>query len=184
MPFAREAGVTHQWPLPDREQAAQYPLTQNGFMTTTVAAESVPAASDAKTKNKPNEEQQRFVGHQRAGCPQAIRPWASVTYDSNYQGYYVGGGVPPGRDGLRGELRRTHEGIWGMDYAPRFTRVALNWSHGRLFQGGIGQYEPDRLNRPTGETFGRNIGPVRRGLYATSKGFLNLSEKKPANPHP
>lgn len=79
----------------------------------------------------------------RAGNPQCISPHAEPAYDQNYNGYYVGGGVafnhgcPPNR--------RT-EGTFGWDYdgSGHFSpRVMMGWSHGRLFQGGYGQYETE-----------------------------------------
>jgi hypothetical protein len=35
-----------------------------------------------------------------------------------------------------------------MDYAPSYSLVELFWTHGRRYQGGSGQYEPDRRNWP------------------------------------
>lgn len=79
----------------------------------------------------------------RAGNPHCIAPWARTTYGPDYCGYYVGGGSP-----WRGDERCPHEGTWGVDYAPWWSRVRLNWWHGQRFQGGAGQYEPDGHNRP------------------------------------
>lgn len=98
------------------------------------------------------------ANHARAGCPLLLSKHAAYTYGSSYQGYYVGGGVPPGRTGSHGQPRYCDEGTWGVDYAPWHSRVALNWSHGRLFQGGTGQYEPDHKNRPFGQTYGEHFG--------------------------
>ncbi|HUG92993.1 MAG TPA: hypothetical protein VML55_19290 [Planctomycetaceae bacterium] len=93
----------------------------------------------------------------RAGNPQCIAPWARFTYGPKYCGYYVGGGAalygPP--DVLRGEPRYAHEGTFGMDYAPRYSRVVLNWFHGTRYQAGEGQYEPDHHNNPFAHFFGR-----------------------------
>lgn len=75
---------------------------------------------------------------ERAGCANEIAPWARWTYNEKYCGQWVGGGTASG-----GEGRCLHEGTWGMNYAPRFTKVHLNWSHGRRRQDGGGQYEPD-----------------------------------------
>ena len=103
---------------------------------------------------------QREVSLARAGYPLSISKRADTAYNQKYEGYYVGGGVPPARfkNRSRGEPRFRDEGTWGMDYSPSFARVAANWSHGRLFQGGIGQYEPDHKNRPFGQTFGKHFG--------------------------
>ena len=88
--------------------------------------------------------------NERAGFPLTISRWAEFTYGSKYQGYYVGGGTPPTRFErlLPVEPRYPHEGTWGMDYAPSYSLVELFWTHGRRYQGGAGQYEPDRRNRP------------------------------------
>lgn len=119
---------------------------------------TMPAAENILHRQRMANAAIRAARHVRAGCPLATSKRATTTYDSNYQGYYVGGGVPNGRRHMRGEPRYLDEGIWGMDYAPLFSRVASSWSHGRLFQGGIGQYEPDRKNRPFGQTFGKHFG--------------------------
>lgn len=102
----------------------------------------------------------------RAGCPLLVSKHAATSYHDKYQGYYVGGGVPAGRFpfGSRDEPRCANEGTWGMDYAPIYSRVVSTWSHGRLFQGGIGQYEPDHKNRPFGMTFGKHFGNKDRAV--------------------
>lgn len=78
--------------------------------------------------------------HARAGFPLQISPHAKPTYTPSYISSYVGGGAA-----CRGEPRRVEEGTWGRDYMgsciPR--NVWLRWSHGRLYQGGTGSYEPD-----------------------------------------
>ena len=86
----------------------------------------------------------------RAGNPQCIARWARPSYERHGGSYYVGGGRTVG-----GEGRYVHEGTWGNDYTPWYTRVGLRWNHGRNYQGGEGQYEPDRYNRPLG------LGPPR-----------------------
>ncbi len=91
--------------------------------------------------------------HARAGCPQQVSKWARHTYGKKYTGYYVGGGVSPSRL-YSGERRYPDEGTWGMDYDPWYSRVRLLWSHGFLYQGGTGQYEPDRKNNPFHQIFG------------------------------
>lgn len=79
----------------------------------------------------------------RAGNPQCVSRWAQFSREKHQGSYYVGGGRAVG-----GEGRYTNEGTWGSDYAPWYTRVSLRWSHGGRYQGGGGQYEPDRHNRP------------------------------------
>lgn len=81
--------------------------------------------------------------HWRAGYPLCTSRWAAFTYGPKYTGYYVGGDSAFG-----GEARYRNEGTWGVDYAPWYSRVMLGWSHGRRYQGGGGQYESDRKNRP------------------------------------
>ena len=104
------------------------------------------------------------IRRSQAGHPYELSKRAKLTYTEKYQGYFVGGGVPTGRrqSKQRGEPRFSNEGTWGMDYAPFYSRVASNWSHGKLFQGGIGQYEPDHKNRPFGQTFGKRFGNKER----------------------
>ncbi len=91
------------------------------------------------------------------GSPRIVAPWARQTYGSNYCGYYVGGGavLPVGRSWFTGEPPYSHEGTFGMDYDPWWSRVRLQWYHGTRSQGGEGQYEPDRLNFPIGHFFRR-----------------------------
>ena len=75
----------------------------------------------------------------RAGHPHKVAPWARLSIGPRHRGYYVGGGAVSGGDGR--DVRR--EGTWGWDYAPRWTRVRLRWSHGRRLQGGGGEYRSD-----------------------------------------
>src|SRR5580765_3004100 len=84
----------------------------------------------------------------RAGYPDCVAGYARCGYARHYAGYYVGGGAAcsGGRTCLSGEPRYTHEGTFGMDYAPCYSRVALDWYHGKKYQGGEGQYEPNRAN--------------------------------------
>lgn len=87
----------------------------------------------------------------RAGKPYRVAPWAHCTYDQNYSAYYVGGGAALSHDEpthFRGERRYPDEGTFGVDYDPWYSRVRLQWFHGRRSQGGEGQYEPDRHNFP------------------------------------
>jgi len=79
----------------------------------------------------------------RAGNPHCIAPWAQFSREKPDGGYYVGGSRA-----LRGEGRGVHEGTWGSDYAPWYTRVGLRWNHGRRYQNGGGHYESDRRSNP------------------------------------
>ena len=99
---------------------------------------------------------------QRAGNPQCVAPWARSFPNSNYQGYYTGGGAALFGDrpsAFRGECRYANEGTYGVDYAPSYSRVRLRWFHGRKQQGGEGQYEPDGHNNPLDDHLG--FGPFR-----------------------
>lgn len=75
-----------------------------------------------------------------AGMPQWVRAHAIPSYTRHYGGYYVGGGVP-----IHGEGRYINEGTWGWDYfgIAFQKRIALNWSHGARYQGGLGAYKTD-----------------------------------------
>ena len=79
----------------------------------------------------------------RAGCPQLIKKSARVGYGPKYVAYYVGGGA----SSFHGEPRYCEEGTFGVDYkpiGPGFRDgVTLGWWHGRRWQGGTGQYEPN-----------------------------------------
>lgn len=80
----------------------------------------------------------------RAGCPHVVAPWARCPDDRHYVGYYVGGGATFG-----GEPRCYQcEGTWGRDYKLPWSRLNLQWFHGRRHQGGEGQYNPDHKNNP------------------------------------
>jgi hypothetical protein len=78
--------------------------------------------------------------HARAGCAMLIRPHAIPSNTAHYGYYRVGGGVP-----LLGEGPELHEGSFGWDYIGILfrKRVALNWTHGRRYQGGTENYETD-----------------------------------------
>ena len=84
----------------------------------------------------------------RAGCPHQIARHARVGYGRGYVGYYVGGGAKS----PTGEPRCSDEGTFGVDYKPVVpgfrNTVALGWWHGRRWQGGTGQYEPNTLVPP------------------------------------
>lgn len=87
---------------------------------------------------------------ERAGYPFSISRWARCRNEPQDSGYYVGGGAKRG-----GESRYFHEGTWGWDYTPRYSKVRLDWWHGRKSQGGEGQYEPDERNAPLSPLFQR-----------------------------
>jgi hypothetical protein len=78
--------------------------------------------------------------HARAGCATNIRRVAIPSNTSHYGGYLVGGGLP-----IKGDGPFLDEGTFGWDYfgmtIPK--RIALNWSHGRRYQGGTGAYRTD-----------------------------------------
>ena len=97
-------------------------------------------------KWKYQEPQTNWEQLQRAGNPQCYAPWASCEDDRHYAGYYVGGGATFGGDAR--VCRR--EGTWGWDYAPWWSKVKLGWFHGRRYQAGEGQYQPDleRVSNP------------------------------------
>jgi hypothetical protein len=84
--------------------------------------------------------------HARAGCAMDVRRFAIPSNTKYYGGYQVGGGAAIGGAGPTLE-----EGVWGWDYSgilfPK--RIALNWSHGKRYQGGTGAYRTDgpRLQR-------------------------------------
>lgn len=80
----------------------------------------------------------------RAGSPQLKARWARGPEDRNYDGYYIGGGATRGGD----QGRYVHEGTWGWEYTPWWSKVRLGWFHGRRFQAGEGQYNPDRKSDP------------------------------------
>lgn len=93
-----------------------------------------------KAKKNPHVES----GHtfELAGFPNLLGSHARPTITPYYCGDYVGGGAAFfGR-----EPRRRNEGTWGWDYMGgplRPSRVFLDWSHGRRYQGGTGRYETD-----------------------------------------
>src|SRR5204862_219598 len=74
-------------------------------------------------------------GQQGFAPPQNLR--ADMVF---YRGDWVGGGLP-----VFGEGRTLEEGTFGWDYFGILfnKRVALNFSHGRLDQGGFGAYKTD-----------------------------------------
>ncbi len=145
------SAASHRLNLPDVGQAVQAD-------SMTIQAEV--NQEESNRESDPCENANRRV---RAGCPLSLSRLASISDHGRYHGYYVGGGVPArGGIGFQGEPRFDNEGTWGMDYAPFYSRVASAWSHGRLFQGGIGQYEADQRNRPFGLTYGKHFGSKER----------------------
>ena len=99
--------------------------------------------NSAEIEKRPIRETTLYERRQRAGYPHCYSRWARCPDDSKYGGYYLGGGAAwknEGRDYY-------HEGTWGWDYAPAYSRVRLRWFHGRR-QAGTGQYESDRKNNP------------------------------------
>ena len=92
----------------------------------------------------------------RTGRPNEIAPWARPAFGKRDKVYYVGGGaIFSGNWILAGEPRFPHEGTFGLDYAPWYSRVQLRWYHGRRYQDGEGQYEPDHRNNPFSHFWGR-----------------------------
>jgi hypothetical protein len=78
----------------------------------------------------------------QAGHPQEVSGMLSApSYSEHYSGGYVGGGR-----GRGGHGRCLNEGTWGWDYTPFrpvSSRIFLNWSHGRDYQGGTRGYATD-----------------------------------------
>jgi hypothetical protein len=79
----------------------------------------------------------------RSGYDGQTHCLARVSEDRYDAAYYVGGSVP-----VRGEGRYLDEGTFGWDYVPPWSRVNLLWTHGRRYQDGGGQYEPNAKNNP------------------------------------
>jgi hypothetical protein len=96
--------------------------------------------------------------HAQSGYGLCVAPWAVPSGGPKYKSYYVGGSMFPWRwaHKARPEPRFPWEGTWGTDYVPAWTRVELWWTHGRLYQDGGGQYEPDRRNWPFGLKRGKD----------------------------
>lgn len=82
----------------------------------------------------------RGADHCRAGCAMQVRPHAIPSNTRHYGGYWVGGGLP-----VTGDGPFLDEGTFGWDYFGILfnKRIALNWSHGRRYQGGTGAYKTD-----------------------------------------
>jgi hypothetical protein len=86
---------------------------------------------------------------ERAGCPQKYSIFARCRDDKHYTGYYIGGGAAfKGSGKMGGDRPYAQEGTWGWDYAPWYSKVKLRWFHGRRYQGGEGQYNPDTKSDP------------------------------------
>jgi hypothetical protein len=84
--------------------------------------------------------------HLREGCPLCVACYALPSNTPRDTGYYVGGGAA-----FFGQRRCSDEGTWGWDYAGIVPKqIALNWWHGRRYQGGTGSYRTDgpRLAQP------------------------------------
>jgi hypothetical protein len=94
--------------------------------------------------------------HERAGFPLLLSPCAKPANTPAYVGYYVGGGT-----GCMGSPRRVEDGTWGRDYQGHWIprHVMLQWSHGRLYQGGIGAYESD--GHPVPDVIGLTASKLR-----------------------
>ena len=82
----------------------------------------------------------RGADHCQAGCAMLVRRHAIPSNTRNYSGYWVGGGLP-----TKGDKPQLQEGTFGWDYFGLVfnKRIALRWSHGRLYQGGAGAYQTD-----------------------------------------
>jgi hypothetical protein len=76
----------------------------------------------------------------QAGCAMLIRSHAIPSNTPHYGYYRVGGGVP-----IFGDAPMLDEGTFGWDYYGILfnKRIALAWTHGRLYQGGTLGYKPD-----------------------------------------
>ena len=81
-------------------------------------------------------------GHQRAGNPLEVAPWARPSDTGRYIGYPVGGGALNWR---KADAPYPDDGTWGWDYQGGFfrRRVFLGWWYGRRYQGGVGAYKTD-----------------------------------------
>ena len=73
-----------------------------------------------------------------AGHPWSLRNHTAPSDNGHYDGYIIGGGT-----GAHGDGPCRHEGTWGWDYTGVASRVRLNWSHGRRYQGGSGTYSTE-----------------------------------------
>src|SRR6266446_3892340 len=73
-------------------------------------------------------------GHQRAGNPLVVAPWAKPSDTGRYVGYQVGGGA---LNMGKAEPAYPDDGTWGWDYQGGLfrRRVILGWWHGRRYQG-------------------------------------------------
>jgi hypothetical protein len=74
--------------------------------------------------------------------PPRIACWALPSNTKAFCGYYVGGGSACY---CRSQPRFETEGTWGWDYRGCLLpqRGALQWWHGRRYQGGAGAYRID-----------------------------------------
>lgn len=88
---------------------------------------------------------QADCAEQSAGPP-PVAWWARSASNPHWCAGYVGGGTL-----FKGEPRYLDEGTWGLDYQAKLltrTRVWLDWSHGRKYQGGNGAYRTDGHHIP------------------------------------
>jgi hypothetical protein len=99
----------------------------------------------------------RYIEHSypRAGYPYLVSPCARPAITPAFVGYYVGGGAA-----CLGCPRRVEEGTWAFDYRGHWIprHIGLGWSHGRLYQGGIGAYEPD--GHPVPDVIGLTVSKL------------------------
>lgn len=121
------------------------------------------AMAEKTPRDQPGEDR-----HARSGCGLTVASWARWTYDHKYKSYYVGGSQAPLHHTPRvcQHPRTLDEGTWGTDYAPWYSKVRLNWTHGQLYQDGGGHYEPDHKSFP----FGLKFGPPRERRHAEEHG--------------
>ncbi len=105
-----------------------------------VAVSTLPVLADSKSEPSLYEAP-CFSEVKRAGMPWCHFLWARRQVDSDYDGYYVGGGAAIGCS--RGQCEE--EGTWGWDYTGRLfkRRVNLGWFWIKHKQAGTGSYQPD-----------------------------------------
>jgi hypothetical protein len=123
-----------------------------GLWAGAAAADTMPPKEPEKKAAEP-EEKCNYLLHrpdphhtmERAGHPDHFSKWAKPSITCRFDGGWVGGGGC-GLVGKGCEPRYPHEGVWGWDYVGGKLlrhRVFLCWNHGRRYQAGPGQYQPD-----------------------------------------